>query len=170
MSNSHGGEYLFYTEYYIISGVYHVMNVVNEILTYSASCSDNIKGYLHNKVLNKKASLNELVRNNQGSHNGISGINNSNSNKNDDVDEDGFVVIKMRRPKKNKNESHNVNIDNTNNMVHRDNINMNNRDVDQNKNLNCNIHNDSENDIIIQKIVEEMIKNVIKRLDKNVQV
>jgi hypothetical protein len=94
MSNNNKGEYLLYTgytEYYIISGAYHFINVVNEILTYSASYSDNIKGYLHNKVLTKKATLNEL------SHNNRQSINNSNN----DVDEDGFVVIKMRRPKKN---------------------------------------------------------------------
>jgi hypothetical protein len=82
--------YLFYTEYYIISGAYHVVNVVHDVLTYTASCSDNIKGYLHSKVINKKIILNEIVNNNG-----------STKNNDTDVDEDGFVVIRMRRPKKN---------------------------------------------------------------------
>ena len=43
--------YLFYTEYYLISGAYHIANVVHDVLTYTASYSDNIKGYLHNKVV-----------------------------------------------------------------------------------------------------------------------
>ena len=45
--------YLFFTEYYLISGAYHIVNVVNDVLTYTASCSDHIKGYLQNKVINK---------------------------------------------------------------------------------------------------------------------
>ena len=80
--------YLFYTEYYLISGAYHIANVVHDVLTYSTSFSDNIKGYLHNKVINKKIMLDEID------------INNGVVKNNDaDVDEDGFVVIKMRRPK-----------------------------------------------------------------------
>ena len=80
--------YLFYTEYYIISGVYHVVNVVHDVLTYTASYSDNIKGYLHSKVINKKILLDEIVYNNCVA-----------KNNDTDVDEDGFVVIRMRRPK-----------------------------------------------------------------------
>lgn len=80
--------YLFYTEYYIISGAYHIVNVVHDVLTYSASCSDNIKGYLHSKVINKKIILDEIVYNN-----GVVKTNDA------DVDEDGFVVIRTRRPK-----------------------------------------------------------------------
>ena len=80
--------YLFYTEYYIISGAYHVVNVVHDVLTYTASYSDNIKGYLHSKVINKKILLDEIVYNNCVA-----------KNNDTDVDEDGFVVIRMRRPK-----------------------------------------------------------------------
>ena len=83
--SSRKSQYLFYTEYYLISGAYHIVNVVNGVLTYTASCSDHIKGYLENKVISKKTILNELVYNN--------------SVNDPDVDEDGFVVIKMRRPK-----------------------------------------------------------------------
>jgi len=93
--------YLFYTEYYLISGAYHIVNVVNDVLTYTASCSDHIKGYLQNKVINKKNILNEMVHN--------TGVNDP------DVDEDGFVVIRMRRPKI-KNDSA-VNVNNTLNDV-----------------------------------------------------
>lgn len=80
--------YLFYTEYYLISGAYHVVNVVHDVLTYTASCSDNIKGYLHSKVINKKIILDEIVNSNGAA-----------KNDDTDVDEDGFVVIRMRRPK-----------------------------------------------------------------------
>jgi hypothetical protein len=81
--------YLCYTEYYLISGAYHIVNVMNDVLTYTATCSDHIKGYLKNKVINKKMMLNEIVYN-------------SNvviKNNEPDVDEDGFVVIRTRRPK-----------------------------------------------------------------------
>jgi hypothetical protein len=87
--SSRKSQYLFYTEYYLISGAYHIVNVVNGVLTYTASCSDHIKGYLENKVISKKTILNELVYNNSVSV----------KNNDTDVDEDGFVVIKMRRPK-----------------------------------------------------------------------
>ena len=60
---SKNNEYLRYTEYYIISSAYHIANVVNEILTYSASYSDNIKEYLRNQVVSKQVALNELIRN-----------------------------------------------------------------------------------------------------------
>jgi hypothetical protein len=86
--------YIFYSEYYFISGAYHVINVVNEILTYSASCSDNMKEYLRNQVVSKQVALNESIRNEQ--HVRV------NTDPDNDLDEDGFVVIKMRRPK-NKN-------------------------------------------------------------------
>ena len=81
--------YLFYTEYYLISGAYRVVNILNDVLTYSASYSDNIKGYLHSRVVSKQIMLNEMMNHN---HSSIG----HNSN---DVDDDGFVVIKMRRPK-----------------------------------------------------------------------
>ena len=91
--------YLFYTEYYLISGAYQVINVVNGILTYSASYSDNMKEYLRNQVASKQVALNELIRNQHESS--------VNANPENDVDEDGFVVVKMRKPKpKNANPIH----------------------------------------------------------------
>ena len=90
--SSRKSQYLFYTEYYLISGAYHIVNVVNGVLTYTASCSDNIKGYLHSKVINKKILLEEIVNNNNNSAAAA-------KNNDADVDEDGFVVIRMRRPK-----------------------------------------------------------------------
>ena len=96
---SKNNEYLRYTEYYIISSAYHIANVVNEILTYSASYSDNIKEYLRNQVVSKQVALNELIRNEDDTK--------TNNNPDNDVDEDGFVVIKMRKPKpKNSNPIH----------------------------------------------------------------
>jgi hypothetical protein len=71
------------------------LNVVNEILTFSASCSDNFKGYLHSKVVSKQVEINEMARHDNKHDND----NKKNSNGNDDVDEDGFVVIKMRKPR-----------------------------------------------------------------------
>ena len=65
--SSRKSQYLFYTEYYLISGAYHIVNVVNDVLTYTASCSDHIKGYLQNKVINKKTILKEIVYN-RGRH------------------------------------------------------------------------------------------------------
>jgi hypothetical protein len=147
--------YVFYTEYYLISGAYQVINVVNGILTYSASYSDNIKEYLRNQVASKQVALNELIRNNE-----CNARVNGNANPDNDVDEDGFVVIKMRRPKKNKNEFHQNNNDNINgngSMIH-DNINM-----DQNVTLKSNIHND-----IVRQIVENMIKDVVEKLNTNI--
>jgi len=100
MSNHQASQYVKYTEYYIITSAYHIINVVNEILTFSASCSDNFKGYLHSKVVSKEVQLNELSRRYQQSicENDNSNKKNSNGN-DDDVDEDGFVVIKMRKPR-----------------------------------------------------------------------
>lgn len=96
---SRSSPYLFYTEYYLISGAYHIINVVNGILTYSASYSDNMKEYLRNQVASKQVALNEFIRNEQDAR--------VNANPDNDVDEDGFVVIKMRRPKpKNANPIH----------------------------------------------------------------
>ena len=153
--------YIYYTEYYLISGAYQVINVVNEILTYSASYSDNIKEYLRNQVALKQVALNELIRNRSENDARVNG----NANPDNDLDEDGFVVIKMRRPKKNKNEFHDSNNDNKH-----DNINgngspsviHNNINMDQNVSLKCNIHND-----IVQQIVDNMIKDVVERLSKN---
>jgi len=151
--------YIFYTEYYLISGAYQVINVVNGILTYSASYSDNIKEYLRNQVASKQVALNELIRNRNENDTRVNG----NANPDNDLDEDGFVVIKMRRPKKNKNECDDSNNDNKN-----DNINGNgsanaihaNINMAQNVSLKCNIHND-----IVQQIVENMIKDVVEKLN-----
>lgn len=159
MSRKHN-PYVFYTEYYLISGAYQVINVVNGILTYSACYSDNIKEYLRNQVASKKVALNELIRNNE-----CNARVNGNANPDNDVDEDGFVVIKTRRPKKNKNEYHqgngvmNINGDNGDSGDNGDNS----VNVDQNKNLKGNNNSD-----IIQQIVEDMIKDVIKKLNTNV--
>lgn len=90
MTKSHN-EYLRYTEYYIMSGAYHIVNVVNEILTQSACYSVNIKEYLRNQVASKEVALNEAIRNNN--HGKLIRLNDN------DVDEDGFVVIKMRKHK-----------------------------------------------------------------------
>jgi hypothetical protein len=87
--------YLFYTQYYLISGAYQVINVVNGILTYSASYSDNIKEYLRNQVASKQVALNELIRNRSENDARVNG----NANPDNDLDEDGFVVIKMRKPR-----------------------------------------------------------------------
>jgi hypothetical protein len=90
--------YLFYTQYYLISGAYQVINVVNGILTYSASYSDNIKEYLRNQVASKQVALNELIRNRSENDARVNG-NVNNANPDNDLDEDGFVVIKMRKPR-----------------------------------------------------------------------
>lgn len=123
--------YLFYTEYYLISGAYRVVNILNDVLTYSASYSDNIKGYLHSRVVSKQIMLDEMMNHN---HNSIR--NNSN-----DVDEDGFVVIKMRRPKL-KNDSFPPSIP-----------------VIENKNIECNNmtvnHDDDNNDDL------QTVKNIL---------
>ena len=87
--SSRKNPYLFYTEYYLISGAYQVINVINGILTYSASYSDNIKEYLRNQVESKQVAWNECDTR----------VNVNNANPDNDVDEDGFVVIKMRKPR-----------------------------------------------------------------------
>jgi hypothetical protein len=99
----------------------------------------------------------------------------NNSNENNDLDEDGFVVIKMRRPKKNKPEhdhstskgdstANSADV-NTNDSVHDNSYNV---TMDQaNKDLKPVTVTDENiiNDIIIQQVVEDIIKNVIKKLD-----
>ena len=145
--------YLSYTQYYLISGAYHIINIVNGILTYSASYSDNMKEYLRNQVALKQVVLSELIRNENNAR--------TNVNQNDkDIDEDGFVVIKMRRQKKIKNEycdSNGINGNGINsngiNILH---DNINNYESKILKDDNDNIHSD-----IIQEVVEEIIKNVI---------
>ena len=127
--------YLFYTEYYLISGAYQVINVVNGILTYSASYSDNVKEYLRNRVALKQVALNELVRNNECN----TGVN-VNANPDNDLDEDGFVVIKMRKPRTKI-------IKTTNEELSRMNR----------ENENNNIKDHTIDDAVIKDIIEEMM-------------
>ena len=67
--------YLFYTEYYLISGAYHIINIVNGILTYSACYSDNMKEYLRNQVASKQVVLNELIRNENDARTNVKNVN-----------------------------------------------------------------------------------------------
>ena len=143
--------YLLYTEYYIISGAYFIIDVINGALTHSASYSDIFKGYLHSKVTSKQIALNEFIR----SQNDSKINNNLNDN---DIDEDGFVVIKTRRSKKNK-----TNLGNTNDSSY---INSSNEKMHQNNDLKNDIHS-----YIIREVVDDIIKDVIKKLqiNKNVE-
>jgi hypothetical protein len=76
-------KYLYYTQYYLIAGVYHVVNVVNTMLSYSASYSSGVKEYLEEKVLLKKTIIDEIV---------------ADANKKKyEFDEDDYVIIKMRK-------------------------------------------------------------------------
>ena len=76
-------KYLFYTQYYFISGVYHVVNAVNSILNYSATYSSGVKEYLEEKVLLQKTIIDEII---------------ADANKKKfEFDEDDYVIIKMRK-------------------------------------------------------------------------
>jgi len=127
--------YIFYTEYYLVSGAYQVINVVNEILTYSASYSDNIKEYLRNQVASKQVALNEISRNESENNNRINASQNDN-----DVDEDGFIVIKMRKPK----------VKNTSNPT---------------CTFNANASSESSGNVkpIVEEVIERLINDVIKK-------
>jgi len=76
-------KYLFYTQYYFIAGVYHVVNVVNNMLSYSASYSSGVKEYLHDKVLIKQTIINKIIA--------------DENKKKYEFDEDDYVIIKMRK-------------------------------------------------------------------------
>ena len=76
-------KYLFYTQYYLIAGVYHVVNVVNTMLSYSASYSSGVKEYLEEKVLLQKTIIDEIVA--------------DENKKKFEFDEDDYVIIKMRK-------------------------------------------------------------------------
>jgi hypothetical protein len=76
-------KYLFYTQYYLIAGVYHVVNVVNNMLSYSASYSSGVKEYLEEKVLLKKTIIDEIVA--------------DENKKKFEFDEDDYVIIKIRK-------------------------------------------------------------------------
>ena len=134
--SSRKNPYLFYTEYYFISGAYQVINVVNGILTYSASYSDNIKEYLRNQVASKQVVLNELIRNRSENDARVNG----NANPDNDLDEDGFVVIKMRKPRTKI-------IKTTNEELSRMNR----------ENENNNIKDHTIDDAVIKDIMEEMM-------------
>ena len=76
-------KYLFYTQYYLTAGVYHVVNVVNTILNYSATYSSGVKEYLEEKVQLQKTIIDEIV---------------ADANKKKfEFDEDDYVIIKMRK-------------------------------------------------------------------------
>ena len=76
-------KYLFYTQYYLIAGVYHVVNVVNNMLSYSASYSSGVKEYLEEKVQLQKTIIDEII---------------ADANKKKfEFDEDDYVIIKMRK-------------------------------------------------------------------------
>ena len=76
-------KYFFYTQYYLTAGVYHVVNVVNSILNYSATYSSGVKEYLEEKVLLQKTIIDDIV---------------ADANKKKfEFDEDDYVIIKMRK-------------------------------------------------------------------------
>lgn len=131
--------YLFYTEYYLISGAYHIINVVNGILTYSASYSDNMKEYLRNQVASKQVVLNELLRNRNEDDARV------NANPDNDVDEDGFVVIKMRRSK-----PKNASFTQTSMPFH----------SKSESNVN-NINIKEECDVLLEKVIEQVMRDII---------
>ena len=76
-------KYLFYTQYYFIAGVYHVVNAVNTLLNYSASYSSGVKEYLHVKVLVKQTIMNDITE--------------KANKKKYEFDENDYVIIKMRK-------------------------------------------------------------------------
>ena len=106
-------KYLYYTQYYLIAGVYHVVNVVNTMLSYSANYSSGVKEYLEEKVQLQKTIIDEIV---------------ADANKKKyEFDEDDYVIIKMRKapisssvlpvPVPNKTLENNENINNMNATV-----------------------------------------------------
>lgn len=76
-------KYLFYTQYYLIAGVYHVVNVVSSMLNYSANYSSGVKEYLEEKVQLQKTIIDEIVA--------------DENKKKYEFDEDDYVIIKMRK-------------------------------------------------------------------------
>jgi hypothetical protein len=76
-------KYLYYTQYYLIAGVYHVVAVVNTMLSYSANYSSGVKEYLEEKVQLKKTIIDEIVA--------------DENKKKFEFDEDDYVIIKMRK-------------------------------------------------------------------------
>ena len=76
-------KYLFYTQYYFTAGVYHVVNVVNSILNYSATYSSGVKEYLEEKVLLQKTIIDDILA--------------DENKKKFEFDENDYVIIKMRK-------------------------------------------------------------------------
>ena len=144
---SRSSPYLFYTEYYLISGAYQIINVVNGILTYSASYSDNMKEYLRNQVASKQVALNQLIRNEQDAKDAR-----VNANPDNDVDEDGFVVIKMRRPK-----PKDVHTIHTHTHTHSDDSHV--ASLSAMTTPKSNIK--EECNVLLQKVIEQVMRNII---------
>jgi hypothetical protein len=150
MSNHKASQYIKYTEYYIITSAYQIINVVNELLTFSASCSDNFKGYLHSKVVSKEVQLNELSRQCRQSIYENDNNNKKNGNGNDDdIDEDGFVVIKMRKPR--------TKVIKPTNENQRENIGVGVRTENEINTVNL---SDACVNLVIKEIMEELINSV----------
>ena len=83
VQHNSGADNIRYTQYYFISGVYHVVNAVNSILNYSATYSSGVKEYLEEKVLLQKTIIDDIL---------------ANANKKKfEFDEDDYVIIKMRK-------------------------------------------------------------------------
>ena len=76
-------KYLYYTQYYLIAGVYHVVNVVNNMLSYSASYSSGVKEYLEEKVQLQKTIIDDIIA--------------DENKKKFEFDEDDYVIIKTRK-------------------------------------------------------------------------
>ena len=78
-----GNKYLFYTQHYLTTGVYHVVAVVASILNYSANYSSGVKEYLEERVLVQKTIIDDIV---------------ADANKKKyEFDDDDYVIIKMRK-------------------------------------------------------------------------
>ena len=76
-------KYLFYTQHYLTTGVYHVVAVVASILNYSANYSSGVKEYLEERVLVQKTIIDDIV---------------ADANKKKyEFDDDDYVIIKMRK-------------------------------------------------------------------------
>ena len=136
-------KYLFYTQYYLTAGVYHVVNVVNSILNYSATYSSGVKEYLEEKVLLQKTIIDDIV---------------ADANKKKfEFDEDDYVIIKMRKavvvqsvvplPVPNKTFENNENINNINGGI-----------VDENVN---DIINNAVLSATVNTIVNDIINNAV---------
>uniref|UniRef100_A0A6C0F0C8 Uncharacterized protein n=1 Tax=viral metagenome TaxID=1070528 RepID=A0A6C0F0C8_9ZZZZ len=135
-------KYLFYTQYYLTAGVYHVVNVVNSILNYSATYSSGVKEYLEEKVLLQKTIIDDIV---------------ADANKKKfEFDENDYVIIKMRKaavvvqsvvplPVPNKTFENNENINN----------------------INGGIVNEIVNDIINNAVLSDTVNTIVNDIINN---